>query len=119
MAVGALLDAAWAVEPISDPADVETKERVFRAYKALQTAYDSLYALESRDRLSSYGPRWSEVTNTLQGPLGAMVVTGDYTELPTVKRRLAGIAGLLPITGANVLASLQRGQSRLIEVTQP
>lgn len=119
MAVGALLDAAWAIEPITDPADVETKDRGLRAYKALQTAYDSLYALESRNKLSAYGPRWAEVTNTLQGPLGAMILTGDYRELPTVKRRLVGIAGLMPTTGANALASLQQGQSRLSEVTQP
>ncbi len=115
MAIGQLHEAWWDLQPVTGASNADAPERVLRAAQKLQISYQALYGLELRNELPTNGQRWSAVTNVIQGPLNRMIISRDYSDLPTVKRRLEGIADLVPVD-SQALPKLRETQNRLREV---
>lgn len=116
VAVGQINEAGWDLEPVTLNSEPAARDRILSAVMKLQIAYDALIELE-RDRQLAGGPRtWSMSVNVTQGPLRTMLITGDYSELPAVKARLAKMAALIPLGQSDALAELRMAQPRLDEV---
>jgi hypothetical protein len=113
MAAGQVYEASVDLGSVSSPAQADS---LLRAVLKLDSAYYTLYELELQNRLPQGPRRWSETVNVIQGPLRAMLASGDYSGLPAAKQRLAKLAALLPPNQGNPLAELRAAQNRLDDV---
>lgn len=114
MAVGQIHEALRELQPVSSPVDADDTDRILRAAQKLQTAYEALYELERRNELPVSDPGWPQVVNAIRGQLPTMIVSHDYTNLPTVKRRMDRLARLVPLDNTKALPRLRETHKLLV-----